>query len=85
MFNCGCGEFLQPFKTQGMLIATRFYHQFIKKSGKPFYIPSYNIFCLMLVVKVSDKIKYNVGKLQRGIEVSDNIPKVVITIDKEDD
>jgi hypothetical protein len=33
----------------------------------------------MFVVKVSEKLQYNVGKLQRGLEVSNNIPKVVIT------
>ena len=38
----------------------------------------------MLIVKVSDKLQYNVGKLQKGVKVSDNIPKVVITVDNED-
>jgi hypothetical protein len=33
----------------------------------------------MIVVKISEKIQYNVGKLQKGFEVSENIPKVVIT------
>ena len=39
---------------------------------------------LMLVVKVSEKLQYNVGKLQKGVKVSDNIPKVVITVGKKD-
>jgi len=33
----------------------------------------------MIVVKISEKIQYNVEKLQKGFEVSNNIPKVVIT------
>ena len=45
--------------------------------------PQYNL--LMLVVKVSDKLQYNVGKLQKGVKVSDNIPKVVITAEKKND
>jgi len=39
----------------------------------------------MLVVKVSEKLQYKVGKLQKGVKVSDNIPKVVITVDKKDE
>ncbi len=38
---------------------------------------------LMLVVKVSDKLQYNVEKLQRGVKVSNSIPKVVITVNKK--
>ena len=37
----------------------------------------------MLVVKVSEKLQYKVGKLQKGVKVSDSIPKVVITVDKK--
>ena len=33
----------------------------------------------MIVVKVSEKLEYNVETLPKGIEVSQNIPKVVIT------
>jgi hypothetical protein len=33
----------------------------------------------MLVVKVSEKLEYNVEKLQRGIKVSKSIPRVLIT------
>ena len=40
---------------------------------------------MMLVVKVSEKLQYNVGKLQKGVKVSDNIPKVVITADLKDE
>lgn len=38
-----------------------------------------NIFPTMIVVKISEKIEYNVEKLQKGFEVSENIPKVIIT------
>jgi len=40
---------------------------------------------LMLVVKVSDKLQYNVGKLQKWAEGADSIPKVVITVEKRED
>jgi hypothetical protein len=33
----------------------------------------------MLVVKISEKLQYKVEKLPKGFEVSQNIPKVVIT------
>lgn len=36
----------------------------------------------MLVVKISEKLRYNVGRLPKGIEVSHNIPKVVITAEE---
>jgi len=39
---------------------------------------------LMLVVKVSEKLQYNVGKMKKGVKVSNNIPKVVITVDKKE-
>ncbi len=32
----------------------------------------------MIVVKISEKIEYNVEKLLKGFEVSENIPKVLI-------
>jgi hypothetical protein len=33
----------------------------------------------MMVVKVSEKLQYDVRKLPKGFEVSGNIPNVVIT------
>ena len=54
----------------------------ISKTLLPTFLQYY---LLMLVVKVSDKLQYNVGKLQKGVKVSNNIPKVVITVDKKDD
>ena len=48
------------------------------------YLPTFQQYILlMLVVKVSEKLQYNVGKLQKGVKVSDSIPKVVITVDKK--
>jgi|GEM_PF-2864178 len=49
-----------------------------KKIAKLFR-PLPTIYILMIVVKVSDKLQYNVGKLQKGIKVSKNIPNVLIT------
>jgi len=37
----------------------------------------------MIVVKISDTIKYNVEKLHKGFEVSNSIPKVIITADEK--
>lgn len=40
----------------------------------------------MMIVKVSEDVEYKIGKLQKGIKVSKDIPKFVITgCDKEDD
>jgi hypothetical protein len=33
----------------------------------------------MIIVKVSEKLQYDVGKLPKGFKVSHNIPNVVIT------
>ena len=50
------------------------------------YLPCFlQYYLLMLIVKVSDKLQYNVGKLQKGVKVSNNIPKVVITANEKDD
>lgn len=38
----------------------------------------------MLIIKISEKLQYKVGKLQKGIRVSDSIPKVVITVDEKE-
>jgi hypothetical protein len=39
----------------------------------------------MLVVKVSGDIQYDVGMIERGIEVSTDIPKFIITPHCQDD
>jgi len=39
----------------------------------------------MLVVKVSGDIQYDVGMIKRGIEVSTDIPRFIITPHYEDD
>ena len=33
----------------------------------------------MIVVKVSDKVEYRIDKLQKGIKVSKEVPKFIIT------
>jgi hypothetical protein len=33
----------------------------------------------MLIIKVNGNLQYNIGKLQGGIRVSENIPRFVIT------
>jgi len=36
----------------------------------------------MIVVKISDELEYKVEKLQKGFEVSENIPKFIIKGEK---
>ena len=55
----------------------------ITSSSKTFLRTFLQCILLMLVVKVSEKLQYKVGKLQKGVKVSDSIPKVVITVDKK--
>ena len=56
----------------------------IASSSKTYLRTFLQCILLMLVVKVSEKLQYKVGKLQKGVKVSDSIPKVVITVDNED-
>jgi hypothetical protein len=37
----------------------------------------------MLVVKVSEKLQYNIGELKKGIKVSTDIPRFVITPEED--
>ncbi len=37
------------------------------------------MYSVMMIIKVNKNLKYNIGKLQGGIEVSENIPRFVIT------
>jgi hypothetical protein len=38
----------------------------------------------MLIVKVTDKLQYNIGELNRKINVSADIPKYIITPEEEE-
>lgn len=46
---------------------------------KTFIVSWLHVYKHMIVVKISEKIEYNVEKLQREFQVSRNIPKVLIT------
>ena len=51
----------------------------IVECDKKYIAPIRQYIPYMIVVKISEKLEYKVEKLQRGIQVSKNIPKVVIT------
>jgi len=39
----------------------------------------------MLIVKVTDRLQYNIGELNKKMEVSADIPKYLITPEEEED
>ena len=43
------------------------------------------LYPLMLIVKVTEKLQYNIGELNKKMEVSADIPKYVITPEEEDE
>jgi hypothetical protein len=39
----------------------------------------------MLIIKVTEKLQYNIGELNKKMQVSADIPKYVITPEKEEE